>query len=155
MPRFLAPTAAALMVCTLSLYSPTLRAQAHPTYTASIPFEFQVDHKVMSAGTYEIDPLTPHRMRLRHLGTPQTADLLVFPIDEPGTVPSGKLRFARYGTVYFLHEFSAPTEHTGPHSASRCIPTGEEKQAVRNLNSIASEKRQSPTEVAVSATPHP
>ena len=153
MSRSLANTAAALILSALSVCSSTSQAQAHPTYLVSIPFEFHIDDNVMPAGSYEIVPLTPHILRLRALGSRRTADLLVFPTEEPGRIPSGQLRFARYGNLNFLREFSPSFERTGPHAASRCIRTREEKQAARNLNTNTSVKPQPPTEIAINATP--
>ncbi|GAC1361855.1 MAG: hypothetical protein NVSMB3_10120 [Acidobacteriaceae bacterium] len=153
MSRSLASIAAALILSALPLCSSTSLAQAHFTYLVSIPFDFHMNDKVMPAGSYEIVPLSPHTMRFRAMGSKVIADLLVYPTQEPGTVPSGQLRFARYGNLNFLREFSPSAERTGPHSASRCVKTPGEKQAARNLNTVAKAAAQQPTEIAINATP--
>ncbi len=153
MSRSLASIAAALIVSALPLCSSTLQAQARPTYLVSIPFDFHMNDRVLPAGSYEIVPLSPHTMRFRALGSKLTADLLVYPTQEPGSVPSGQLRFARYGNLNFLHEFSPAADRTGPHTASRCVKTRGEKEAARNLGTVAKAQAQQPTEIAINATP--
>jgi len=152
MSRYLAYAAAALILSALSLCTSTMQAQGHPTYLVSIPFDFHMNDEVMPAGSYEIRTLSPHIIRLRALGNTRTADLLVFPTQEPGRVPSGQLRFARYGNVNFLREFSPNTDQTGPHPASRCVRTRGEKQAARNLSTVVRLQTPQATEVAINAT---
>ncbi len=112
-----------------------------------------MNDRILPAGSYEIVPLSPHTMRFRALGSKLTADLLVYPTQEPGSAPSGQLRFTRYGNLIFLHEFSPSADRTGPHPASRCVGTRGEKEAARNLSTVAEVQAQQPTKIAINATP--
>lgn len=143
--------ATVLIVSAVVLGSCRSQAQEKRTYFASIPFEFHLSHGIMPAGSYEIMSLNSHMMRFRALGTTKTEDLLVYPVTESDTIPSGQLRFNRYGGISVLREFAAPANHSGLHSVSRCIPTRKEKQMGRNLKQIAGipSEAQHPTEIAI------
>lgn len=142
----------------LSFYSSGSLAQDNRTYLASIPFEFHLSYGVMPAGDYQILSVNSHMMRFRAMGTAKTEDLLVSPMTESDRLPSGQLRFTRYGDVLVLREFAAPTDHSGIHYVSRCIPTRREKQMARNVKHIArtpSQAQHDPIEIAINTTPLP
>lgn len=158
MTCLLKSVATVLILSAVSFCSSKSQAQDNPTYLASIPFEFHLSHGVMPSGKYEIVSLNPHMMRFRALGTTKTEDLLVYPTTESDKLPSGQLRFTRYGDVLVLREFAAPTDHSGLHYVSRCISTRGEKQMGRNTKKIAgvtSQSTQYPTEIAINTTAQP
>ena len=150
--------ATVLILFALPLCSSRSQAQDERTYLASIPFEFHLSHGLMPAASYQIVSVNSHMIRFRALGTKKSEDLLVYPMPESDRLPSGQLRFARYGDVVILREFVAPTEHSGMHNVSRCIQTRMEKQMARDLKQITrnpSRARQYPIEIAINATPLP
>jgi len=83
------------------------QAQGHAAYVAEIPFDFGMHDAVFPAGTYQITPLSQKMLRLNLVGGTRMGYLMVFPADDASNVATGRLKFTRYGDLYFLRQFSA------------------------------------------------
>ena len=71
--RSFAPTASSLTlpaVGSLLLCSGVkpAHAQSNTSYTANIPFAFQMDDALLAAGTYHITQVSPHSLRRSEVG---------------------------------------------------------------------------------------
>jgi hypothetical protein len=126
---------------------PMARAQGHPSYEASVPFAFYVSDTLLPAGTYQITQ--PSQSMLLFHNTQGVAILYqpVFAKQEAATAPSGQLIFTRYGSSYFLDEFSIPDKSSEGHMASQCVHGSMEKRAAKKFTDASSR------EVAVNALP--
>lgn len=115
------------------LWIPTARGQDHPTYQASIPFAFYVSDGLLPAGTYQITQPSPNILLLHNAQGVPMAYQLVFAKELAGSATTGKLTFSKYGDLYFLREFSAPNQNSGPHMASACLRGGIEKRSAKKF----------------------
>jgi hypothetical protein len=106
------------------------QAQENAHYVAAIPFDFGIDDAVFPAGTYQLTSLSQHALRLDVVGGRRVAYVLVFSTEDAISTRTGELRFAQYGSRYFLREFSAPDRDQG-HAVSRCVPSAEEKRVAK------------------------
>jgi hypothetical protein len=108
-----------------------LRAQGNAAYVAEIPFAFGMDDAVFPAGTYQLTPLSQKMLRLNLVGGTRMGYLMVFPADDASNVATGRLKFTRYGDLYFLRQFSAPKEGREWEAVSRCVPSTNEKRVAK------------------------
>lgn len=135
--------ASGLVSCALAIGAATPSfAQSTTLAQADIPFAFQVNGKLMPAGTYLISQ-DNSIMRLSNSG--KHAQALAMALPDNGVQPAteGKITFNKYGDHYFLHNVSV----AGSSTSYRCPTTKQEKNIVREL------RNQQPTEVAVNVIP--
>jgi hypothetical protein len=107
------------------------QAQGNAHYVATIPFDFGMHDAVFPAGTYQITPLSQKMLRLDLVGGTRMGYLMVFPADDASNVATGRLKFTRYGDLYFLRQFSAPKEGREWAAVSRCVPSTNEKRVAK------------------------
>jgi hypothetical protein len=107
------------------------QAQSNATYIASIPFEFQMNDKIHPAGSYQIQQVSSHTLRLSTVGGRHIGDVPVYPGDDARN-GKAQIRFNKYGDVYFLREFAAQADGSRWHSVSRCSTTPGEKKAAHD-----------------------
>ncbi len=145
-------TLAAIGSVPLSVGVNPAQAQENVVYMAAIPFAFGIANGVFPAGTYRITPLSQHLLRLDLAdGTPK-GYLTVFPGNDAINRRTGVLRFTKYGSHYFLREFSAPNKGEGWQAVSRCIPSANEKRAAKEWR-IGQARVQGPRGVEVAVNP--
>lgn len=146
MYRFVARTTITVVVAAGCFWIPIARGQYHPTYEASIPFPFYASDALLPAGTYQITELSQQMLLLRNAGG-VVAYELVFPRQLDRRATTGQLTFSKYGSRYFLREFSAPNGHSGLHMASTFSRGGIERRAAKEFADA------SRAEMAVNAVP--
>lgn len=80
-------------------------AHAQSTVEARIPFSFNVNGKVLPAGTYQVGYASPTRQLIAIRSKDGRIGVLnsAFAADGGGYSGTGKLIFKRYGDQYFLH----------------------------------------------------
>jgi hypothetical protein len=145
--RFVAKTVAATALAAGCFLVPMARAQGHPSYEASIPFAFYVSDTPLPAGTYQITQPSQNMLLLHNAKGVAIVYQPVFAKQEAATTPSGQLTFIRYGSSYFLDEFSIPDKSSEGHMASKCVHGPMEKRAAKKFPDASSR------EVALNALP--
>lgn len=80
-------------------------AHAQSTVEARIPFSFNVNGKVLPAGTYQVGYASPSRQLIVIRSKDRRFSMLnsAFAADDHGYSGLGKLVFTQYGNQYFLH----------------------------------------------------
>src|SRR3954470_4137290 len=121
MLRSIAKTVAVTVLAAGCLLVPMARAQGHPSYEASIPFSFYVSDTLLPAGTYQITHPSQNMLLFHNARGVAMVYQLVFAKQEAATAPTGQVTFTKYGSSYFLEEFSIPDGSSESHLASRCV----------------------------------
>lgn len=81
-------------------------AQA-PVLKANIPFDFQVNGKVMKAGEYAIsEPVSPKGLVIIRGSQKVSAAAIAYAVDANQTADRTQLVFRRYGDQYFLAQMT-------------------------------------------------
>jgi len=97
----------ALMILALALAVSVPMAQAQARTVANVPFDFSLNQKSMSAGTYEISAHGDKVLLVCNLDTSE-ARLVIEPMQveasQASGIPHAKLVFHRYGDAYFLSQ---------------------------------------------------
>ena len=95
----------ALMILALALIVSVPMTQAQARAKAQVGFDFSLNDKVMSAGSYEISSPSDNVLALRNLDT-REGRLLIEPMKVQASLAAGtphaKLVFHKYGDQYFL-----------------------------------------------------
>jgi hypothetical protein len=131
MLRSIARTVAVTVLAAGCLLVPMARAQGHPSYEASIPFAFYVSDTLLPAGTYQITQPSQNMLLFHNARGVAIAFQPVFAKQEASKTPSGQVTFTKYGSSYFLEEFSIPDNSSESHLASECVPGRTEKDAAK------------------------
>lgn len=105
----------ALLILALALIVsvPMTQAQSHARCRASVPFDFSLDQKSMSAGAYEISSLNENVLVVRNLDTREARLLIESMKVQASEAPHAKLVFHKYGDQYFLAEIWDGQSQTG------------------------------------------
>ena len=149
MLSFIAKTVVTVMLAAW-LWIPTAGAQDHRSYQAPIPFAFYIGDTLFPAGTYHITQITEGGQKMlsyRNERGVTVAYQLVLAKDLAPSATTGLLTFDQYGSSYFLREFSAPDQGSGPHMASRCLRGRLESRMAKKLLAARNQ------EVALNAVP--
>jgi hypothetical protein len=97
----------ALMILVLALIVSAPMAQAQAGAKAQVPFDFNLEQKLMPAGAYEVGSLNTNVLAVRNLDT-REGRLLIKPMHKQASqaagIPHAKLVFRKYGEQYFLAE---------------------------------------------------
>jgi hypothetical protein len=147
MLSFIAKTVVTVMLAAGCLWTPIARAQDHPSYQASIPFAFYIGNTLLPAGTYHITQVAQNMLLYRNERGVAMAYQLVLAKELADGATTGLLTFNQYGSSYFLREFSAPNQNSGPHLASTILRGGLEKRAAKKFLAARNQ------EVALNAVP--
>jgi hypothetical protein len=114
----IAKTVVTVMLAAGCLWTPIARAQDQPSYQASIPFAFYIGDTLFPAGTYHITQAAQNMLRYSNERGVAVAYQLALAKELAPSATTGQLTFDLYGSSYFLREFSAPDQGSGPHMAS-------------------------------------
>jgi hypothetical protein len=147
MLRSIAKTLAVTVLAAGCSLVPMARAQGHPSYEASIPFAFYVSDTLLPAGTYQITQPSQNMLLIHNARGVAMVYQLVFAKQEGATSPTGQVTFTKYGSSYFLEEFSIPGNSSESHLASECVRGRMEKSAAKKYAGAISR------EVALNALP--
>ena len=81
----------------------------------TIPFDFNVKGKTLSAGKYEIRRISdsPEGLQISNLANHEQSMFETESVEAKGTALKGELVFHRYGDTYFLYEIFTPGMSTG------------------------------------------
>jgi hypothetical protein len=128
----------ALMILALALIVSAPIAQAQARAKAVVPFEFNMEQQVMSAGAYEISSMsTGSALAVRNLDT-REARLLIAPMYKQASqgagIPHAKLVFHKYGDQYFLAEIWDGRDNTGI-----AFPESKHEKEVQSASNLASQ----------------
>ena len=97
----------ALVILVLALIVSAPMAQAQARTKAQVPFDFNLEQKLMPAGAYEIASMSNNVLAVRNLDT-REGQLLIEPMkkhaSQAAEIPHAKLVFRKYGDQYFLAE---------------------------------------------------
>ena len=111
-------------------------AQA-PDLKANIPFDFQINGKVMKAGEYTIfEPVSPKGLVIIRGGEKVSAAAsLVYTVDSEKVADQTQLVFRRYGDQYFLSQMTVKGM-----AHNRELPTTKAERELKNTRHLAGNK---------------
>jgi hypothetical protein len=97
----------ALMILALALIVGVPMIHAQSRTRANVPFDFNLDQKSMSSGSYEISSVNEKVLAVRNLKTGESRLVIAFMNVEASAyqgAPHAKLVFRKYDDQYFLAE---------------------------------------------------